>query len=57
MDESRRSSMINNNDIISECEQKRISYETMVQQNPHNSQAVHYLAMWHLERHSFHQVM
>lgn len=39
-----------------DSEQLRQSYEAVVRHNPSNYEAVHYLAMWHLERHSFVQV-
>ena len=42
---------------MSDSEQLRIAYEGIVKQNPSNVEAVHYLAVWHLERHSFQQVM
>ena len=34
----------------------RVLYEGIVKNNPSHSDAVHYLAVWHLERHSFQQV-
>eukprot|EP01035_Chromulina_nebulosa_P018192 gene18192-23853_t len=36
-------------------EQLRVFYESAVKLNPSNIEAVHYLAMWHMERHSFQQ--
>ena len=41
---------------MSDSEQLRVCYEGVVRQNPSNVEAVHYLALWHLERHSFQQV-
>lgn len=41
---------------MSESEQLRVCYEGVVKQNPGNVEAVNYLAMWHLERHSYQQV-
>ena len=41
---------------MSDSEQLRLAYEGVVKQNPSNVEAVHYLAVWHLERHSFQQV-
>lgn len=41
---------------MNDSEQLRVYYEGVVKQNPSNIEAVHYLAVWHLERHSFQQV-
>ena len=41
---------------MTDSEQLRVAYEGVVKQNPSNVEAVHYLAVWHLERHSFQQV-
>jgi hypothetical protein len=41
---------------MSDSEQLRVCYEGVVRQNPSNVEAVYYLALWHLERHSFQQV-
>ncbi len=41
---------------MSESEQLRVLYEGIVKQNPSNVEAVHYLAVWHLERQSYLQV-
>lgn len=43
--------------MMSDSEQLRVAYEGMVKQNPSNVEAVHYLAVWHLERNSFQQVL
>lgn len=40
---------------MGDSEQLRVCYEGVVRQNPSNVEAVHYLALWHLERHSFQQ--
>lgn len=36
-----------------EVEQLRLYYEGMEKQDPHNVAAVHFLAIWHFERHGF----
>jgi hypothetical protein len=41
---------------MTDSEQLRLAYEGVVKQTPSNVEAVHYLAVWHLERHSFQQV-
>ena len=41
---------------MNDSEQLRVYYEGVVKQNPSNIEAVHYLAVWHLDRHSFQQV-
>ncbi len=41
---------------MNDSEQLRVCYEGVVKHNPSNIEAVHYLAVWHLERHSFQQV-
>ena len=41
---------------MTDSEQLRVAYEGVVKQNPSNVEAVHYLAVWHLERQSFQQV-
>lgn len=40
---------------MSDTEQLRVYYEEIIKHNPSNVEAVHYLAMWHLERQSFRQ--
>jgi tetratricopeptide (TPR) repeat protein len=40
---------------MTDSEHLRIAYEGIIKQNPSNIEAVHYLAVWHLERHSFQQ--
>lgn len=40
---------------MSDSEQLRVCYEAAVKLNSANVEAVHYLAVWHLERHSFQQ--
>jgi hypothetical protein len=42
--------------MAADSEQLRVCYEGIVKNNPSNVEAVHYLAVWHLERHSFQQV-
>ena len=42
---------------MTDSEQLRVAYEGVVKQTPSNVEAVHYLAVWHLERHSFQQVL
>lgn len=42
--------------MMSESEQLRVLYEGIVKQNSSNVEAVHYLAVWHLERQSYLQV-
>ena len=42
--------------MMNDTEQMRICYEGIVKNNPSNMDAVNYLAVWHLERHSFQQV-
>lgn len=39
----------------SDSESLRLCYEGIVKHNPNNIEAVYYLAVWHLERHSFQQ--
>lgn len=41
---------------MNDSEQMRVVYEGVIKQNPSSIEAVHYLAVWHLERHSFQQV-
>jgi hypothetical protein len=41
---------------MSDTEQLRVVYENLVKNNPSNIEAVIYLALWHLHRHSFSQV-
>jgi tetratricopeptide (TPR) repeat protein len=40
---------------MTDSEHMRVAYEGIIKQNPSNVEAVHYLAVWHLERHSFQQ--
>jgi len=40
---------------MSDSDQLRVFYEGNVKQNPSDVEAVHYLAVWHLERQSFQQ--
>lgn len=40
---------------MSDSEQLRVCYESIVKHNPSNLEAIHYLAVWHLERQSFQQ--
>jgi hypothetical protein len=39
-----------------DSESLRVMYEGLIKHNPNNTEAVHYLAVWHLERQSFLQV-
>ena len=43
--------------MSADSEQLRVVYEGIVKHNPANAEAVHYLAVWHLERQSFQQVI
>eukprot|EP01036_Dinobryon_divergens_P025223 gene25221-33749_t len=36
-------------------EQKRVHYELIVRQDASNVEAIHFLAVWHIDRHEFHQ--
>jgi hypothetical protein len=40
-----------------DAEQLRVCYEGILKHNPSNLEAIYYLAVWHLERHSFQQVI
>lgn len=40
---------------MSDSDQLRVFYEGNVKQNPSDIEAVHYLAVWHLERQSYQQ--
>ena len=40
---------------MSDSEQLRVCYESIVKHNPSDLDAIHYLAIWHLERQSFQQ--
>jgi hypothetical protein len=42
--------------MATDSERLKVAYESVLKQNPSNVEAVHYLAVWHLERHSFQQV-
>ena len=41
--------------MMTDSDQLRVCYEGVIKQNPRDAEAVHYLAVWHLERHSFQQ--
>ena len=40
---------------MADSDQLRVCYESVVKQNPSDIEAVHYLAIWHLERQSYQQ--
>lgn len=40
-----------------DTENLRLCYEGIVKQNPNNIDAIYFLAVWHLERNNFDQVM
>jgi hypothetical protein len=42
--------------IPADAEALRLYYEEVLRSNPNNIQAVYYLAIWYLERQSYHQV-
>lgn len=42
---------------MTEADRLRASYEGILKNNPSNIEGVHYLAIWHLERQSFQQVI
>ena len=41
---------------MTDSDQLRGCYEGVIKNNPSDAEAVQYLAVWHLERHSFQQV-
>lgn len=42
--------------MMTDSDQLRGCYEGIIKNNPSDADAVQYLAVWHLERHSFQQV-
>ncbi|RYH04874.1 hypothetical protein EON65_46265 [archaeon] len=42
--------------MASDSERLKACYESIVQHNSNNIEAVHYLAVWHFERQSFNEV-